>query len=63
MEKDGDTQKTEKRFWIDYEAIEKFNFVIAVFAAVSSIAIDWAVLDRQEHTRRKPTGFCIRCQG
>lgn len=38
MEKDGDTQKTEKRFWIDYEAIEKFNFVIAVFAAVSSIA-------------------------
>jgi len=41
MEKQGnqtDTKKAKKRFWRDYESIEKFNFIIAVFAVFSSVA-------------------------
>jgi hypothetical protein len=31
------TKKAKKRFWIDYEASEKFSFVIAVFSVIYSL--------------------------
>jgi len=41
MDKEGSTGKTEqtkKHFWRDYDPITKFNFIIALFAIISSVA-------------------------
>jgi len=40
METDGNKEKagkTKKRFWLDWEPMEKFNFTIAVFTVVYSL--------------------------